>query len=270
MQKIGVVRQGVIQFVDKRLPKVTTPFRTGVIRTAVKSTGSTKVVPRKIQNKPGAVRLPRLPTSLNAPPSQKKTKTRMFVVLGFGCNHFRKDIKKLYVELKQNSKIDSVEVLCNAKNPRSMTFDIWARLLSKGALLEPTPFVQHITDKVCRALRRNERVVLVGHSYGGSVASRVSMFIRDLCGKDINLSNLRVVTFGSIFIPPPEMTIGVKIKHFAFKNDIAKFCHKVCPKSTYLTLMKPRFRDPVLSHMSYYSKMIDIARTGKFPDGTGF
>jgi hypothetical protein len=90
------------------------------------------------------------------------------------------------------------------------------------------------------------------------------MFIRNLCGNDINLKNLHVVTFGSIFVPPPELTPGIQIKHFAFKNDIAKFCHGVCPKSSYLTLMKPRYRDPTMSHMDYYPDMIKTEQAFKF------
>jgi hypothetical protein len=206
--------------------------------------------------------------------SSTKTGTKMFVVLGFGCDKFTNNKHQLQNNLRQAlnpGKFDSVEVLCNEKYPKSMTKNIMKRLLSE--ILTRTHFVEDIAKTVCQELRANQKVVLIGHSYGGSVVARVAMYIRDICKQNIidhYLKNLHVATFGSIYVPPPSNTVGINIKHFAYKNDIAKFCAKVCKKSTYLTLMEPRYRDPTMSHMDYYHIMKDIARTGRFPDGTTF
>ena len=151
-----------------------------------------------------------------------------------------------------------------------MTFDIWLRLLWGGKILEPTAFVKEVIEKVCLALRQGDNVVLVGYSYGGSVAARVAMYLRLFC-KELNIRNLKknlhVVTFGSIFIPPPALTAGVDVKHYAFENDIAEYCHKV-KNAPYLTRLQPRKLDPLSSHMDYDEYILDIARSGRLPDGT--
>ncbi len=215
-----------------------------------------------------------LPQKTRPPPVQTETKTKMFVVLGFGCDKFTANTQRLQKNLKEAlnpGKFDLVEVLCNEKYPHSMTKNIVKRLLSE--ILTRTEFVEDIAKKVCQELSANHKVVLIGHSYGGSVVARVAMFIRDICRKKnigSYLKNLHVATFGSIYVPPPENTVGINIKHFAYKNDIAKFCAKVCKRSSYMTLMEPRYRDPTMSHMDYHHIMKDIARTGRLPDGTAF
>jgi hypothetical protein len=39
--------------------------------------------------------------------------------------------------------------------------------------------------------------------------------------------NLHIITFGSIYVPKPERTLGVDLKHFMFINDVALKCNKL-------------------------------------------
>jgi hypothetical protein len=201
-------------------------------------------------------------------------KTRMIVIYGFGCDKYMNNTKNRHAQLllhMNRTKISEIDVMCNTTEPQTMTFDIWRRLLMSKRILEPTKFVLQVMDAVCRALRRGEEVILVGHSYGGSVASRIAMFIGTALGgscssrKNFNrrlLSKLRVVTFGSIFIPPPEATRGINVKHYVYSNDIAAFCHKQNRRCEFVKVMKPRPGfGPLKSHVNYDHLVTSIAQT---------
>lgn len=200
-------------------------------------------------------------TSLAQPTMQP---TRMIVVYGYGCDKYVQDMDERRQNLNagRHPSIASVDVMCNDTEPHSMTYDIWKTLLRKKKLLEPTPFVKRIIGKVCQALRNGERVMLLGHSYGGSVVSRVALYLAQEC-PHADVDRLHIATFGSIFIPPPEHTNGINIAHYAFTNDIARFCHKLPHTCPYVTMMEPRDkRGPIASHMNYDHMIMNIARSG--------
>lgn len=200
--------------------------------------------------------------------------TRLIVVYGYGCDTRYGELEQRHAQLRQNrnrSKVTHVDVMCNTQEPKSMTYDIWKRLVRGKKLLEPTKFVVRVMDAVCQALQRGENVILAGHSYGGSVVARVAMFLGTELGgictpQTFNrrlLSKLRVVTFGSIFIPPPEKTHGIKIEHYVYANDIAGLCHKQSRRCEFVKMMRARpGLGPIQSHTNYDHLITSIAQTG--------
>ena len=186
-------------------------------------------------------------------------KSTMLVVYGLGCNRFKDGVKERGVTLnriRNKDAVHAVQVMCNTVDPSSMTYDIWKRLQDQE--LESTPFVRLVAEKVDAMVSRKEPVILLGHSYGGSVVSRVGMMLQDA-------EFLRIGTFGSIFVPPPEATGSLDIRHYLYTNDIAAVCHKEhkIPKHNNVVLLQPRYpRNPVFSHMDYDHLISQVARTG--------
>lgn len=187
---------------------------------------------------------------------------RMIVVYGLGCNHFEKSVRARQVMLNRIRKKDliaDVEVMCNTTDSKSMTYDIWKRLRDKE--LEPTPFVEQVMTQVASKLAMDDQVLLLGHSYGGSVVSRVGMFLSEYDHE--HLHNLQIATFGSIFVPPPEATRSLDIRHYMYENDIAILCHKRSTSYDNLIVLDPRYkRNSVLSHMDYDHLIEKVARHG--------
>ena len=186
----------------------------------------------------------------------------MMVVYGFGCNHFEKGVRARQAMLNRIRKKDiiaDVEVMCNTTDSRSMTYDIWRRLRNRD--LEPTPFVEQVMTRVASKLANDEQVLLLGHSYGGSVVSRVGMFLSEY--DHDHMCNLQIATFGSIFVPPPEATGSIDIRHYMYDNDIAILCHKRSKSYGNLTILDPRYkRNSILSHMDYDHLIEQVARQG--------
>lgn len=217
-----------------------------------------------IQHAPGSTQVspPQITTSSTA-----SIHGRLIVVYGYGCDVFQKDLQDRRNTLQsiKHPSYGAVDVFCNEKEPKSMTYDIWKTLVRRRILLEPTPFVKQIINHVCESLRRKERVTLVGHSYGGSVVSRVAMYLKKHCS-NVDTSLLKIVTYGSIFIPPLHVTHGISIKHVIYSNDIAKMCHKkstsCAAKQDNVHILHPRTWNPVGSHMNYDDLIASVAKKG--------
>jgi hypothetical protein len=187
-------------------------------------------------------------------------RVKAFVIYGYGCDKFKKatNARRAVLEQVKHKNVSDVEVLCNTEQPNTMTYDIWNVLRRVHPHLEPTKFVVNVMAKVCDALSRGYEVLLIGHSYGGSVVSRVSIFLQEYC-KNVDLGRLRCATFGSIFVPPPRE--GISLKHYAYDNDIAQLCSKAFRGTSYVTHMQPRTRQgPVGSHMDYDHHIYDLVK----------
>ena len=207
-------------------------------------------------------------TTANARRNRAPTRpTRLIVVMGYGCDVFSNHVKSQLLLLRRISrerkKFTNVDVLCNEKRSKSMTVNIARRLAAHPNALRASQFVNDVANKVDVSLSRGEHVTLIGHSYGGSVVSRVVMELKNAY-RGAKVPNFKAITFGSIYIPKPEKTQGVNIKHYVYDNDIAAVCHKrsrtSCP---FVTFLKPtRGYGAVKAHMDYAKYILAIAFTG--------
>jgi hypothetical protein len=185
----------------------------------------------------------------------------MIVVYGLGCHTNLERLRSLKYQMtaKKNKSIDKIDVLCNIEDPGSVRYNVWKSLVDQKAIREPTKFVRSVLGKVCNAMMRGEKVILVGHSYGGSVVSRVAMYLR-MC-PNIRRENLELATFGSIFIPPTTET--GPMRHFTYSNDIARMCQGR-GRCGNVTMLRPRpGMGPVAAHSDYTEMILSIANRGK-------
>lgn len=208
------------------------------------------------------------PVNVRTTPNKvPQRKTRFIIVYGFTCDRFLNDLKERERQLKAIAKTHGtgeVEVHCNIRHSKSMTSDIVKSLApSKNKIASRTEFVMDILERVCRAMGRGENVVLIGHSYGGSVVSRVALHLQEHCGYLRNknmLKRLKAITFGSIYAPSKKLTPNVNITHYTYAFDIARVCHDT---SYECKVMRPRGgRGPLGQHMDYDHIIEDVVRKG--------
>ena len=158
--------------------------------------------------------------------------------------------------------VAAVDVLCNTHDPKNMLRDIGRRVLHPKTRLPDTVFVRRVRAAVCAALKAGERVILVGHSYGGSVAVRVGEHF-DCDG--VRTDRLDIVTFGSIYMRS-GLSNGIRLHQFSYANDIAKACHRrAVGACDFVTTLPPTGKDGLRSHMAYQSYIDDIVRSGVVP-----
>jgi hypothetical protein len=207
---------------------------------------------------PTLPKLPRLPVRLPLvlPP------TRVIVVYGLTCDRTPNLLQTRRQTFRNimGGSVTAVDVLCNTDDPKNMLRDIGRRVLKPKDQLPDTAFVRRVRDKVCAALAAGERVILVGHSYGGSVAVRVGEYLD--CDRP---DRLDIVTFGSIYMRS-RLPNGIRLHQFSYANDIAKACHRRAVGSCdFVTPLPPTGKDGLRSHMAYQSYIEDIVRSGVVP-----
>lgn len=186
--------------------------------------------------------------------------TRLIVVYGYTCDRFRKTTRNRATSLRaiagNAGRVSHVDVFCNDKDPDDMTRNIVRRLIAPKKTLPDTPFVQEVREAVCAAMRRGERVVLVGHSYGGSVATRIAESVR--CR-----GTLEVATFGSIYTRSPRaISQGVRIRQYMYAREVAAACHRRNLQSCPFVTRIPTRLNGLRAHMNYQAFIDEVARTG--------
>jgi hypothetical protein len=153
--------------------------------------------------------------------NDKSNKTQVNVlVLGLGCG-WKTKIKTL-PELSQNlSKESGVQtfVMCNTS-----TVAIAKDIAKVSCGIRPSrhaPFVLSVQQKVEQLVKSGKHVRLIGHSFGGSVVSRVA---ENLFSKPECLRNISFYTVGSIY------TTGLKyVQHVLHVKDVALKCSGLVP-----------------------------------------
>lgn len=167
-------------------------------------------------------------------------KSIIFNVLGSRCSNLsQNNIKEIQSQLEERYEMPC-EVICNP------SFGNTLKNIGKTICHIPpsksSTTVRSLYSKVIRHLNQGYNVIVFGHSYGGSVASRVAEILHD---RQIRTNRLLIVTFGSIYVPNPNRTQGVNIRHVMFDNDVALRCnHLKRSRDSFVD-----WRDHKLSHI---------------------
>ena len=153
--------------------------------------------------------------------NDKSNKTKVNVlVLGLGCGWKTKitTLPDLSKNLTKESGVRTI-VMCNTSTV-SIARDI-AKVSCGIRPSRSTPFVLSVQHQVEQLVRAGKHVRLIGHSFGGSVVSRVA---ENLSSKPDCLRNMSFYTVGSIY------TTGLSyVQHIVHAKDVALKCSGLEP-----------------------------------------
>jgi len=119
-------------------------------------------------------------------------------------------LKKLFKKTKD--KID-LKIIC--KSYHKAIFTIGKRLIGKPP--SNSQYLLNIQNNILNDLKIYDEVIVCGHSYGGSLISRIA---KNLNKNGIKYNNLKMYTVGSIYIPQNELE-NINIIHFMNFSDIS-------------------------------------------------
>lgn len=151
-------------------------------------------------------------------------------IIGLGCTSMGQDELERYKTNISSSLHMPCHVYCNQSLLKTL-YDV-----SKTCIYfipsKKNKFVQYVLNEVKILLDQGYNVFLMGHSYGGSVASRIAEIVCKDPQNTTYMNRLTIITLGSIYVPRPEKTQGVNIKHYMFENDVALKCNKLGIKNS--------------------------------------
>lgn len=145
----------------------------------------------------------------------------VMLVLGLGCTALaEKDVEGMRVRMERRLGLP-VRVFCDRSLSRTLLG------IGKAACaMRPSgssAMVKQVLGWAEHYTKVGFDVVLIGHSYGGSVVAA--------CAEGLQRRNprLHMVTLGSIYVPPPQRTPFAEIKHVMNVGDIAMKCNGLDP-----------------------------------------
>ena len=146
-----------------------------------------------------------------------KQKIKYYYILGLGCSK-NKDKKNIYEgffsELFKKTK-DKIDLKIICKSYHKAIFTIGKRLIGKPP--SNSQYLLNIQNNILNDLKIYDEVIVCGHSYGGSLISRIA---KNLNKNGIKYNNLKMYTVGSIYIPQKELE-NINIIHFMNFSDIS-------------------------------------------------
>ena len=147
-----------------------------------------------------------------------------------GCDEESTTNLQHYFENYIKSKLSTYNNICVRTifcNSLTSTLYGIAKQVCYGPLNENDDFIENIYDEIYNSLdsKTCDEILLVGHSYGGMVASVVAK----KANKDSSLdkSKLKIVTLGSIYIPLVHEVDKINIFHIINKCDVAYKCNGI-------------------------------------------
>jgi len=159
------------------------------------------------------------------------------IIFGLGCHRYsQKDYADSHNWFSRRFGDDvETQLLCNPSFGRALKNV--SKTVCRIAPSVKDPYVIKVMQMVMSRLIAGHEVYLMGLSYGGSVAVRVAEAFARWPGSDpansVAVANrLRVATFGSVYVPLPEKTRGVRVAHYMYENDVARRCNRLNPNRT--------------------------------------
>jgi pimeloyl-ACP methyl ester carboxylesterase len=160
--------------------------------------------------------------------------TAILYINGRGCwdnpahtnQEFRSALAALHHENMLGSLDDSLVSVCNLN--KSQVHRTLLAVDKEEVVTKLRPFPRSILERVKTLLNSNDRLILIGHSYGGYVASRIAESLSATMDM-VYLKRLHVVTFGSVYVPSLARVTGINILHYMLRNDISLRINKLKP-----------------------------------------
>ena len=167
-------------------------------------------------------------TIRSAKPALRPDSFLLFVV-GLGC-HLRGGVttanSTILVDRSQSEDIGmKTELICNKRvgsGPVKNILKTYCGLTPSKKDKFVLEVFQRLKDEIERGTKK---IYLVGHSYGGSVVSRIAELINE--EPVIGLfDNVHICTMGSIYVPKPDKVARVKnLYHLMLPDDVAMKCN---------------------------------------------
>jgi len=161
-------------------------------------------------------------------------------IIGAGCDKTYSQVYKQWINhhiVYNDLKINSNVVECNES-----LFGVLKVIAKTYCFMKPSasdPFVKPIVANVANMLNQNKNVVILGYSYGGSIAATIAKALNN----HRNVYLLQVATFGSIYVAPSKEVSHVKIRQYMAVGDVALKCANMTPPKTFINSDKLFFDD---------------------------
>ena len=156
---------------------------------------------------------------INTPRKSEDKVYKIYSINGLGCSTLSDDDSAMMKnDIVKASKIKDVVIKCN-KSMKDTLLDITK--LACRVPLKHDAFVHEICNEIEVDLKAGKTVIVLGHSYGGAVASRIAEYFNDFI---IYNSKIIIRTMGSIYIPATHKVDKINIKHALMPNDVCLKC----------------------------------------------
>jgi len=140
----------------------------------------------------------------------------------FNIKFYYKDKHQIFNENinEYNKLYNKVYVKCDPKQSRIIN-DIGKFCTNKPS--NDNIFVQSIYNEIDTLLKQGKNVTVIGHSYGGSVSSRLAMMLNN----NPNKNHLHIATTGSIYLIKKDQVPNVDFVQYMMPNDFALGCTNI-------------------------------------------
>ena len=148
---------------------------------------------------------------------------------------------------KYKNNIDTIHTLCDSTTTNQIKnigtyFCNLDRYSNKQSMkIEDNTYFKDSLNTVLKYIKDSDynNVIVIGHSYGGSMVSKIAKYINNsynIKNKD-EISKLQMATIGSVYIPPYFKTSNIKLHHYVYRNDPAfTKCSRIQDNSNYPNL----------------------------------